>query len=184
MPQRSAPPAHDPRPATRDPIVVLGVDPGLRVTGWGIVRADGESMRSLGSGAISLRGDRRPEERLDHIYRELCAVIAQWTPADVAIEDPFVARNARSAFAIGEARAAALLAAAEAGLRVRAYAPAEVKVAVTGYGRSDKAQVSELVRVQLGLEQAPRPADAADALAVAICHHLRLRVEGRLDGTR
>jgi crossover junction endodeoxyribonuclease RuvC len=177
---RTSPASFETQPPVPSPLVILGIDPGLRVTGWGIVSADGDAMRSLASGAISLRGDRRPEERLHHIYKELGAVIAQWTPAEVAVEDPFVGENARSAFAIGEARAAALLAAAEAGLRVRPYAPAEVKIAVTGYGRSDKAQVQELVRVQLGLEKAPRPADAADALAVAICHHLRLRIEARL----
>jgi crossover junction endodeoxyribonuclease RuvC len=144
------------------------------------VRAEGGEMRSLASGAIALRGERRHEERLHHIYRELCAVIARWAPTEVAVEDPFVATNARSAFAIGEARAIALLAAAEAGLEVRQYAPAEIKAAVTGYGRSDKAQVQELVRVQLALETAPEPADAADALAVAICHHLRMRSDARL----
>jgi crossover junction endodeoxyribonuclease RuvC len=165
---------------TRTALTILGVDPGLRVTGWGIVRGDGDRLSSIACGAIALRGDRRHEERLHHIYLELCAVIAQWSPAEIAVEDPFVAENVRSAFAIGEARAIALLAAAQHGLPVRPYPPAEVKVAVTGYGRSDKAQVAELVRVQLGLAEAPRPADAADALAVAICHHLRLRAEARL----
>jgi crossover junction endodeoxyribonuclease RuvC len=95
-----------------------------------------------------------------------------------------VAQNAQSAFAIGEARAVALLAAAQAGLSVRPYSPAEVKLTVTGYGRSDKAQVQELVRVQLGLSEAPTPADASDALAVALCHHLRRRGEARLEETR
>jgi crossover junction endodeoxyribonuclease RuvC len=163
---------------------VLGVDPGLRVTGWGVVGANGGGYCSLGSGAISLRGDRRPEERLHHIYRELCAVIERWRPAEVAVEEPFVAENARSAFAIGEARAIALLAAAQAGLSVRAYSPSDVKLTVTGYGRSDKQQVQELVRVQLGLAAAPSPTDAADALAVALCHHLRSRGEARLEITR
>lgn len=165
-------------------MVVLGVDPGLRVTGWGVVGAVGEGLRWLGSGTIPTRADRPPEERLHHLFRELCAVIERWRPAEVAVEDPFVARNARSAFAIGEARAVALLAAAQAGLPVRPYSPAEVKLTVAGYGRSDKAQVQELVRVQLGLARAPEPADAADALAVALCHHLRRRAEARLGETR
>ena len=163
---------------------MLGVDPGLRVTGWGVVGANGEAFHSLASGAIPTRRDRRPEERLHHIFRELCAVIERWRPAEVAVEDPFVAQNARSAFAIGEARAVALLAAAQAGLPVRPYTPAEVKLAVAGYGRSDKAQVQELVRVQLGLATAPEPVDAADALAVALCHHLRRRAEARLQEAR
>ncbi len=159
------------------------MDPGLRVTGWGVIDASGESLRALASGAIRTRSDRPPEERLHHIFRGLCAVIDRWRPAETAVEDPFVAENARSAFAIGEARAVALLAAAQAGLPVRSYAPAEVKLAVAGNGRSEKAQVQEMVRLQLGLEKAPQPADAADALAVALCHHLRRRAESRLEMT-
>ena len=165
-------------------MVVLGVDPGLRCTGWGIVRGAGDDLHALESGAIALRGKRRPEERLHHIFRELCAVIERWQPAEVAVEDPFVGQNARSAFAIGEARAVALLAAAQAGLTVQPYAPAEVKLAVTGYGRSEKAQVQELVRIQLGLAEPPEPLDASDALAVALCHHLRRRAAARLETAR
>lgn len=163
---------------------MLGIDPGLRVTGWGVVGAEGRELRALASGAITRRGQPPREERLHEIFRELCDVIARWRPAEVAVEDPFVAQNVRSAFAIGEARAVALLAAAQAGLPVRSYAPTEVKLAVTGYGRSGKAQVQELVRVQLGLSSAPEPWDAADALAVALCHHLRCRSEARLEAAR
>ncbi len=163
---------------------MLGVDPGLRVTGWGIVGAEDGGLRALRSGVIKPRVDRPAEERLHEIYRELCSVIDRWRPLEVAVEDPFVAQNARSAFAIGEVRAVALLAAAQAGLPVRPYAPAEVKLTVAGYGRSGKAQVQELVRVQLGLEAAPEPADAADALAVALCHHLRRHAEARLKDAR
>ena len=172
------------QPATSDPLIVLGIDPGLRVTGWGAVGATGSELRWLGCGAIATRAHGRPEDRLHQIFRELCAVIDRWRPAEVAVEDPLVAQNARSAFAIGEARAVALLAAAQAGLPVRAYAPAEVKLTVAGYGRSDKSQVQELVRAQLGLASAPEPADAADALAVALCHHLRRRAEARLEQAR
>lgn len=154
------------------------------MTGWGIVRGAGDELRAIDSGAISLRGERRHEERLHHIYRELCAVIERWRPSEVAVEDTFVAKNPRSAFAIGEARAVAMLAAAQAGLIVRPYPPTEVKLAVTGYGRSDKAQVQELVRIQLGLQETPEPADAADALAVAICHHIKRRSEARLEQAR
>jgi crossover junction endodeoxyribonuclease RuvC len=185
MPRRNERPATlRALPSSSNPTVVLGVDPGLRVTGWGVVGASGDGFRSLANGAIALRGDRAHEERLHHIFRELCAVIERWRPSEVAVEDPFVAQNAQSAFAIGEARAVALLAAAQAGLSVRPYSPAEVKLTVTGYGRSDKAQVQELVRVQLGLAEAPTPADASDALAVALCHHLRRRGEARLEAAR
>lgn len=173
-------PTPDHRPPTRDSLIVLGIDPGLRTTGWGIVRAAGDAFQSQERGVIAVDHRLPVEERLHRIFRELCTVIARTRPAEVAVEDPFVAENARSAFAIGEARAVALLAAAQAGLPVRAYAPAEVKLTVAGYGRSDKAQVQEVVRMQLGLAEPPQPADAADALAVALCHHLRRRAEARL----
>lgn len=150
------------------------------MTGWGIVNGTGDDLRWLGSGAISTNARHAQEQRLHQIFRELCALIERWRPSEVAVEDPFVAENARSAFAIGEARAIALLAAAQAGLVVRTYAPAEIKLAIAGYGRSDKAQMQEMVRMQLGLAEPPRPADAADALAVALCHHLRRRTEARL----
>ena len=152
----------------------------MQVTGWGVVAAEGEALRSLASGAIATRRQSPTEQRLHEIYRELCEVIERWRPAEVAVEEPFVAENARSALAIGEARAVALLAAAQAGLPVGTYAPAEIKLTVAGNGRSGKAQVQELVRVQLGLVAAPEPIDASDALAVAICHHLRRRAEARL----
>jgi crossover junction endodeoxyribonuclease RuvC len=148
------------------------------------VQADGTELRALQCGVIAPRANQPTERRLHEIYAELCDVIALWRPAELAVEDPFVAQNARSAFAIGEARAVALLAAAQAGLPVRPYAPAEVKLVVAGYGRSAKAQVQELVRVQLGLAEAPEPADAADALAVALCHHLRRGAEARLERAR
>ncbi|MDP3768429.1 MAG: crossover junction endodeoxyribonuclease RuvC [Dehalococcoidia bacterium] len=160
------------------------MDPGLRVTGWGVVVLDGAQPGFVASGAIRTNGRWRVEQRLHPIFRELCAVIERWRPAEVAVEDTFVAENVRSALAIGEARAVALLAAAQAGLRVQPYAPAEVKQTVAGNGRSGKAQVQELVRLQLGLETAPQPADASDALAVALCHHLRQRAKARLEQAR
>ena len=170
---RSAP---DVLRASSPPLVILGVDPGLRVTGWGIVGFQDGALFSPACGAIATQAKRPTEERLLHVFQELCDVIARWKPAEVAVEDPFVGENVRSAFAVGEARAVALLASAQAGLGASAYAPAEVKLAVTGYGRSDKTQVQELVRVQLGMVEAPEPEDAADALAVALCHHMK-RIE-------
>jgi crossover junction endodeoxyribonuclease RuvC len=168
----------------RDAGAVLGVDPGLRVTGWGVVVAEGTGYRWLASGAIATDARRPPAERLHTIYSGLCSVIERWRPAEVAVEDPFVAENARSAFAIGEARAVALLAAAQAALPVSPYAPAAVKLAVAGHGRSDKAQVQELVRLQLGLAAPPEPFDAADALAVALCHLLSRRAAATLRQAR
>ena len=176
----SSPPASD-NPVSSSPFVILGIDPGLRVTGWGIVGVQDDALFSPACGVIPTQAKRPPEERLHHIYRGLCDVIARWRPAVVAVEDPFVGENVRSAFAVGEARAVALLAAAQAGLSASAYAPAAVKLAVTGYGRSDKAQVQELVRVQLGMVEPPEPEDASDALAVALCHHMKMAEAARLE---
>jgi len=110
------------------------------------------------------------EKRLRSLYSELVRIIARHKPSEVAIEDPFVGHNVRSAFAIGKAQAIAILAAANKGLPIYYYSPAKIKKQITSYGQSDKRQVQEMVRVQLGLSELPQPSDAADALAVAMCH--------------
>jgi crossover junction endodeoxyribonuclease RuvC len=110
------------------------------------------------------------EERLHSLYNELSKIIARHKPSEVAIEEPFIGQNAKSAFAIGKAQAIAILAAVNQGLPVYYYSPAKVKQQITSYGQSDKQQVQEMVRVQLGLSELPQPSDAADALAVAMCH--------------
>jgi len=110
------------------------------------------------------------EERLRSLYSELSKIIARHKPSEVAIEDPFVGHNVRSAFAIGKAQAIAILAAANKGLPIYYYSPAKIKKQITSYGQSDKRQVQEMVRVQLRLAELPQPSDAADALAVAMCH--------------
>jgi crossover junction endodeoxyribonuclease RuvC len=116
------------------------------------------------------------EQRLRSLYGELGKIIARHRPGEVAIEDPFIGHNVRSAFAIGKAQAIAILAAANKGLPIYYYSPAKIKKQITSYGQSDKQQVQEMVRVQLGLSELPQPSDAADALAVAMCHiqHRRL----------
>jgi crossover junction endodeoxyribonuclease RuvC len=155
-----------------DALVVLGIDPGIAVTGYGLVRLEGRDHTSLGFGAIRSR-ERLPRgERLLAIHRGLLEVIRRWQPHEVAIED-FYAGHVRSAVAIGEARAMALLAAAQAELPVSLYKPLEVKQFVTSYGQGSKEQVQEMVRALLGLDEAPESADAADALAVALCHCLK-----------
>ena len=121
-------------------------------------------------------------ERLRRLCFGLREVIACWQPLEVAVEEAFVAANKRVAIAMGEARGVALLAAAEADLPVFEYSASEVKQAASGYGRSSKEQVQEMLRLQLGLEAAPQPADAADALATALCHLMRRRAEARLAG--
>ena len=149
---------------------VFGIDPGSERTGYGCVETDGRRLRLVASGAITAAaGDPFPD-RLARIHRELSALLARTRPECVAVESVFHAVNARSALKLGHARGVALLAAVEAGCTVVEYSPAEVKRAVVGYGRADKRQVQQMVKLLLGLDKAPSPYDAADALAVAICH--------------
>ncbi len=157
---------------------ILGIDPGLRSCGWGVVAA-GEPPAFVGCGAIRPRTREPLSRRLLVLHDAVSELIAAHRPAVVAIEDPFVGSVApASALAIGQARAAAMLAAARAGVEVALYAPAAVKLAVSGYGRGDKAQVQSMVRLLLRLSEPPEPIDASDALAVALCHlqHARARL--------
>jgi crossover junction endodeoxyribonuclease RuvC len=148
---------------------VLGIDPGGRATGYGLVEERGASLSCVASGAIRPRGTLAV--RLHQIHQGLLELMALHCPEEVAVEEVFLARNFQSALALGEARGAALLAAAASGLEVFEYSAAEVKKAVVGYGRADKRQVQAMVGRLLDLPEArPPAADAADALAVAICH--------------
>jgi len=149
---------------------IFGIDPGSERTGYGCVDTDGRRHRLVTCGAISApSGDPFPE-RLARIHRELLALLRACRPDCVAIESLFHAANVRSALKLGHARGVAMLAAVEAGCALVEYAPAEVKRAVVGYGRAEKQQVQQMVRLLLGLQQPPTPHDAADALAIAICH--------------
>jgi crossover junction endodeoxyribonuclease RuvC len=160
--------------------LVIGIDPGLRLCGWGVIEA-GTQPRFLACGVVRPRQRDPIEQRLLLLNREVRRLIELYAAAELAVEDPFVgALSPASALAIGQARAAAVLAAGEAGIPVAFYAPAAVKAAVSGYGQSDKRQVQTMVRLLLGLEADPQPADAADALAVAICHAARRRVRSLL----
>jgi crossover junction endodeoxyribonuclease RuvC len=148
---------------------VFGIDPGSQRTGFGCVDSDGRRHQLIACGAIRAAGDAFPA-RLAIIYRELSIRIRETAPDVVAVENLFHALNARSALTLGHARGVALLAAVEAGVPVVEYTPAEVKRAVVGYGRAEKPQVQQMIKLLLGLSKAPTPHDAADALAVAICH--------------
>jgi crossover junction endodeoxyribonuclease RuvC len=149
---------------------VLGIDPGSDRTGYGCVETDGRAHRLVVCGAIAAGAADSFPTRLARIHRELTSVLAKTRPECVAIENVFHAANARSALKLGHARGVAILAAVEAGCAVVEYTPAEVKRAVVGYGRADKHQVQQMIKLLLGLAKAPSPHDAADALAVAICH--------------
>jgi len=149
---------------------VFGIDPGSERTGYGCVETDGSRHRLVVCGAIvAPRASGFPAQLLA-IHERLRALLAECRPDCVAIESVFHAANARSALKLGHARGVAVLAAVQGGYPVVEYAPAEIKRAVVGYGRAEKHQVQEMVRMLLGLSERPSPDDAADALAVAICH--------------
>ncbi len=153
---------------------IFGIDCGTELTGWGVLQVV-ETPRErklvpVSAGAIRLDKRQRTPQRLKQVYAELTALMALYAPDVVAIEDVFFAANAKSALKLGHVRGVALLAAASCNLPVAEYAPLSIKSAVTGYGLAAKEQVQFMVARLLGLERAPEPADAADALAIAICH--------------
>jgi crossover junction endodeoxyribonuclease RuvC len=157
---------------------IIGIDPGLAATGWGVVEVAGEACLHVHHGAIRTRSADGTASRLVAIRDGVRALASQWRAEAGAIEASFVGENARSAMALGQARAAAILGLADAGLDVFEYTPALVKQTVAGYGRGSKDQVAEMVRMQLGLKAVPHPADAADALGVAITHWAHSRIQG------
>ena len=149
---------------------VFGIDPGSARTGYGCVETDGSRQRVILCGAITADAHASFPEKLMQIHHRLTALLEECRPDCVAIEDLFHSVNARSALKLGHARGVAMLAAVEAGLPVIEYTPAAIKRAVVGFGRAEKPQVQHMVKLLLGLADVPSPHDAADALAVAICH--------------
>ncbi|MFB3855452.1 MAG: crossover junction endodeoxyribonuclease RuvC [Vicinamibacterales bacterium] len=149
---------------------VFGIDPGSVRTGYGCIESDGSRHRVVACGAIKAPAASAFPDRLQVIYSSLATLLEECRPAVVAVETVFHADNVRSALKLGHARGVAILAAVQAGLPVAEYTPAEVKRAVVGYGRAEKPQVQEMVRLLLGLTSRPSPHDVSDALAVAICH--------------
>lgn len=157
-----------------DRMRVFGVDCGTEFTGYGVVETDVATrlpkLRPLCSGAVRLNKKHTTAQRLGQVYAELTTLIQLWQPEIVAIEDVFFAANAKSALKLGQVRGVALLAAANCGLPVAEYAPLKIKSSVVGYGLAGKEQVQFMVARLLDLDTVPEPADAADALAIAICH--------------
>jgi len=151
-------------------MLVLGIDPGTAITGYGLVKGEGDDLTLVAYGAITTSSDWPLPERLQRIYRELKAVIEDQQPTAVAVEELFFSKNVRTALSVGQARGVALLAAANAGLPIHEYTPLQVKQAIAGYGRATKDQVQQMVRMLLDLDSVPQPDDAADAIAIAICH--------------
>ncbi|WP_251231603.1 crossover junction endodeoxyribonuclease RuvC [Adlercreutzia aquisgranensis] len=149
---------------------VLGIDPGLANTGWGIVRQEGARLECVAYGCISSRSDDPLAQRLLKVTSQMRAVIARFQPECVGIETVWFGQNVTAAFATGQARGAALVACAEGGLQVGEFSPSQIKLSVVGTGSASKDQVAYMVRHVLGLRDVPRPDHAADALAAAICY--------------
>ena len=163
---------------------IFGIDPGSIRTGYGCVETDGSRHRLVTCGVLSSQAGASLPDRLQTIHRGLGQLLTSSRPDCVAIENLFHARHARSALVLGHARGVAVLAAVDAGLQVVEYSPAEIKQAIVGYGRAEKTQMQQMVKLLLGLDTAPSPHDVADALAVAICHaHLRTAPGGEAAGS-
>jgi len=151
-------------------MIILGIDPGTAIAGYGILKSDGDELTVVAYGAITTPSDWGMPRRLQHIYAELTVLIQEYQPTDAVVEKLFFSKNVRTALSVGQARGVVLLAAAQANLAIHEYTPLEIKQAVVGYGRADKNQVQQMVRMLLQLDSVPQPDDAADALAIAICH--------------
>lgn len=160
---------HRPSTATSARIA-LGIDPGTAIVGFAVVMAKGNDLSLLACDVITTPAKMALAQRLQLIYEGLSKIIATFKPQEAAMEELFFAKNARTAMTVGQARGVAMLALANGGLSVAEYTPKQVKQAVTGYGGAGKDQVGEMVRILLKLPAVPRPDDAADAAAVAICH--------------
>jgi crossover junction endodeoxyribonuclease RuvC len=155
---------------------VLGVDPGLAVTGYGVIDDSGARPRAVAAGVIRTSSEAEVADRLVELRSDLAAIIGEHHPDVVAVEQVFTNRNLKTSISVGRASGVVLLAAAEAGLAVHEYTPSAIKAAVTGFGGAPKDQVTAVINMRLGVR--PAVADAADALAVALCHVQSVRLEG------
>ena len=151
-------------------MIILGIDPGLAIVGWGVLEYNGSHFRPLGYGSILTPSTMSTEERLVEIYRVMGQIIERYHPDSMAVEELFWNTNQTTGIRVSEARGVILLAGAMAGIPIFEYTPLQVKQAVVGYGRAEKKQVITLVTMMLKLEKPPKPDDTADALAIAICH--------------
>ena len=163
---------------------VIGIDPGTAITGYGIVREDDNgNLIAVDYGVIQTPAKNPMPERLVQIYRKMKEIVLLYQPDCAAVEKLFFQKNVRTAISVGQGRGVAILAVAEAGIMVAEYSPLAIKQAVTGYGKADKGQIQQMVRALLNLDEIPKPDDAADALAVAICHLHSAKMQSVYDGT-
>lgn len=156
-------------------MIILGLDPGLAIIGYGILYATGNSFRVLSYGIIETYKEQRLTERLQLIYEGMTQLIEKYSPDEMAIEELFFNKNAKTAITVGQARGVEILAAVHHQIPVYEYTPLQAKQAVVGYGRAEKIQIQESVKLLLNLKEIPKPDDAADALAIALCHGFSLR---------
>jgi crossover junction endodeoxyribonuclease RuvC len=164
-------------------VIVLGIDPGTAITGYGLVSEQDGSLALVNCGVITTPAGQALPMRLQAIYQGLTDLIRRFQPGAAAVEELFFSRNARTALAVGHARGVTLLALADAGLPIAEYKPMQVKQAIAGYGGADKQQIQEMVRLLLDLACVPKPDDAADAVAIAICHIHAARMAELLAGS-
>ena len=163
---------------------ILGIDPGTISMGYGIIEANEDKITLVSCGALASQARSPIGERLSFLYQAISEIITQYQPDTVAVEQPFVAQNVKAALAIGKAQAIAILAAANRQIPVYEYTPAQIKQRVSNYGASSKEQIQEMVKLQLGLAEVPQPNDAADALAVALCHRQETHLNSLLTKER
>lgn len=154
---------------------IIGIDPGTGILGFGVVDVDGHKLRLVTAGVIKTPAHTPLDERLEEIYDGLTDIIAETKPDEMSIEKLFFARNVTTAMSVSHARGVAMLAGRKAKLPIAEYTPMQIKQALTGYGKADKKQIQEMVRIQLGLTEVPKPDDAADALAAAMTHSMQIK---------
>lgn len=157
---------------------IIGIDPGTATTGFGVIEAGERTFSLIEGGVIKTQANSPAAGRLTVIYDDLRGVIADTKPDAVSIEKLFFAQNVTTAMAVSQARGVIMLCAQQAGLPIYEYTPLQIKQAITGYGRADKKQMQEMVKVMLKLDQVPKPDDCADALAAAICHAMSSKISG------
>lgn len=151
-------------------MIILGIDPGIAIVGYGVIEVRGNNYKAIEYGCITTDSKLLFPDRLKIVYDELINIINKYKPDDYAVEELFFNKNVKTAIKVGQARGVEILAAVNQGLPVFEYTPLQIKQAVVGYGRAEKHQVQEMVKLLLNLQEIPKPDDAADALAIALCH--------------
>lgn len=164
--------------------LILGIDPGTAILGYGLVVQNGHKYSAVDHGCIRTSSKLLPEERLILLYNGITKVIAKHQPDEIAVEELFFSKNVKTAMSVAQARGVVLLSAAQAGIKTAEYKPNQIKLAVCGYGGADKRQVQEMVKRLLNMSEIVKPDDAADALAIAICHLNSRRVLSLKDKNR